>query len=531
MRQERVILDAAGVDRLSALVCDALTQAQVARADTIRLRLATEEILNLWRQDAPEAPLCTFECGTRFGRMYIKILAPGRRIDPQEAATQECSSLLYANLLARAGLSPVYRYSDGVNALAFYPPARKKGSPVLRLALTMAAALLVGAVVMALPAAAQAAARDILNPLFSAMMGILQTLAAPMIFLSVCWGIVNIGDLQTLGKIGRKIVLRFLGMVFLIGGLVAACMVWFFHPGGESALQGGEAIRQIYAMLLSVIPSDPISPFAQGNSLQIIFLAVCVGLALLLIGEKASAVRAAVEQLNTLVQFMMEFVSRYVCVFVFVSIVSLFLTEEMADLGGVMKGMLLAILCCVLCPLLYALAVSIKLKTPFRTLLRKLLPTYLIALSTASSSAVLSTSLETCRRKLGISERIVSFAVPLGQVVFKVGAAIGFVVLALGLAEFYNVNISLPWAITSALTAALLAIAAPPVPGGSLTCYTVLLTQLGIPQSAIGLAIAGNVILDFFMTSCGVSCLQSELTLAANRLGMLNRDRLMKEKV
>lgn len=41
--------------------------------------------------------------------------------------------------------------------------------------------------------------------------------------------------------------------------------------------------------------------------------------------------------------------------------------------------------------------------------------------------------------------------------------------------------------------------------------------------------LAGNVILDFFMTSCGISCLQSELMLSANKLGMLDRERLEKE--
>ena len=90
--------------------------------------------------------------------------------------------------------------------------------------------------------------------------------------------------------------------------------------------------------------------------------------------------------------------------------------------------------------------------------------------------------------------------------------------------------ISFPWVATGVLTAGLLAIAAPPVPGGSLTCYTVLLAQLGIPSQAVALAIAGNVILDFFMTSCGISCLQSELLLAANQLGLLDKDRLKKEE-
>ena len=87
----------------------------------------------------------------------------------------------------------------------------------------------------------------------------------------------------------------------------------------------------------------------------------------------------------------------------------------------------------------------------------------------------------------------------------------------------------LPWVVTGVLVSGLLAIAAPPIPGGSLTCYTVLLTQLGIPEEAIGLAVAGNVILDFFMTSCGISCLQSELVLSSRRLGMLDVETLRRE--
>lgn len=50
------------------------------------------------------------------------------------------------------------------------------------------------------------------------------------------------------------------------------------------------------------------------------------------------------------------------------------------------------------------------------------------------------------------------------------------------------------------------------------------------PLVQLALAIAGNVILDFFMTSCGISCLQSELLLATNRLGLLNKDKLKKEE-
>lgn len=528
-KKETVLLDAAGIDRLSALLTQALEQAAVNRKDVIRLRLAVEELLGLWQVRLGKETVCTFRCGTRLGRMYLEITAPGQRIDPEETAADMAGRLLCSNLLAQAGLSPVYSYQDGINRMALYPSRPQRLSPLLQLLLAILGAAVVGAGLLALPAPVRETATGVVNPLFTALMGVLQTLASPMIFLSVCWGILNIGDVHMLGRIGKTVLLRFLGGVFLLTSVSAAVLVWFFRSGDGAASTGENAAAQIYSMLLEIIPGNIVTPFLEGNSLQIIFMAICVGLVLLVLGEKTSALCALLDQVNTAVQFMMETVSRYIPLFVFTSLLSLTLSDAMSNLGGVVKALLLGIAACVAWPLLYALWASLKLKVSLPVVLRKLLPTYLIALSTASSSAALSTNLETCERRLGISERIVHFAVPLGQVVFKTGAGVGFFVLALGLTEFYGASISLPWVVIGVLTASLLAIAAPPVPGGSLTCYTVLLTQLGIPAEAVGLAVAGNVILDFFMTSCGISCLQSELILSANKLGMLDREQLGKE--
>ena len=528
-QRQKVLLNEAGIDTLSQLLAGALEQAAVNRKDIIRLRLAAEEILGLWRSKAEEETICTFRCGTWLGRMYLEITAPGRRIDPDEAAADTAGQMLYSNLLAQAGLSPVYSHQDGINRLALYPSKPQRLSPLLQLLLAILGAVGAGAAFLVLPAGAGEAAAGVVNPLFSALMGILQTLASPMIFLSVCWGILNIGDVHMLGRIGKTVLLRFLGAVFLLTTITAACLVWFFHSGSGAASMGENAAAQIYSMILEIIPTNVVTPFLEGNSLQIIFMAICAGLVLLVLREKTAALQTLLGQVNTAVQFMMEVVSRYIPLFVFVSLLSLMLSDALSNLGGVVKGLLLGIAACTVWPLLYALWASLRLKVSFPMVLRKLLPTYLISLSTASSSAALSTNLETCEHRLGISGRIVHFAVPLGQVMFKTGGAVGFFVLAMGLAEFYGVAMPLPWVVTGVLTAGLLAIAAPPVPGGSLTCYTVLLTQLGIPEEAIGLAVASNVILDFFMTSCGISCLQSELMLSANKLGMLDREQLEKE--
>lgn len=528
-REETVLLDAAGIDRLAALLAEALGQAEVERKEALRLRLATEDILAVWQRGAADGAACHFRCGTRWGRAYIELLVPGPRVDPSEADGAGNGALLYTNLLAQAGLAPVYSYQDGVNRLAFYPPKPRRLGPLAQLLLAIAASVVCGLLCMAAPDGVQSAVSGVITPLFSALMGILQTLAGPMIFLSVCCGIVNIGDVQTLGRIGKTVLFRFLAAVYLLTGITAVCVVWLFRPDNGAAAGGAGAAAQIYDMLLGIIPGNLLSPFLEGNTLQIIFMAVCMGAALLVLGAKAGAVRTLCDHANALIQFLMELVSRYIAVFVFVSLLSLMLSQSLSGLGDVAKGLALGIAACLIWPLLYALAASIRTKTSFPLLLRKLLPTYLIALSTASSSAALSTNLETCEKRLGISEHVAGFAVPLGQVLFKTGGAVGFFVLALGLAEFYGVAMPLSWVVTGVLVSGLLAIAAPPIPGGSLTCYTVLLTQLGIPEEAVGLAVAANVLLDFFMTSCGISCLQSELILASGRLGMLDVETLRGE--
>lgn len=527
-QRQTVALGAAGIDQLSQLTADALSQAGADRKDVVRLRLAVEEILALWERVLGDGTPCVFQCGTRLGRMYVYVTAEGRRVDPGEMGSEETEGLLCSGLLAQAGLSLTYTYKDGINRLEMYPAKPRRLSSLAQLVLSIAAAVAVGLLCLALPTGVQDTVTQVVDPLFSAMMGLLQTLAGPLIFLSVCCGIVGIGDTRVLGKIGRTVVFRFLLILFVLTGITAACLIWFFLPEGGTAVHGGGAAAQIYTMLLDIIPGDIVTPFLEGNSLQIIFLAVCVGLTMLVLGEKVSAVRTFVEQINLTIQAMMEVVSRFIPAFTFVSLLSLLLSDALSGLGGVFKGVLLGIAACVLLPVCYALAVCLRLKVRFSVLAHKQLPAYLIALATASSSAALSTNLETCQRRLGIDRRITNFAVPLGQVVFKTGGAVGFFLLAVGLGEFYGVAMPLSWVITGVLVAVLVAIAAPPIPGGYLSGYTVLLTQLGIPEEAIALAIAGNVILDFFMTSCGIACLQSELTLTAHRLGMLDLETLRK---
>jgi Na+/H+-dicarboxylate symporter len=178
---------------------------------------------------------------------------------------------------------------------------------------------------------------------------------------------------------------------------------------------------------------------------------------------------------------------------------------------------------------IYLLLVTFRKKVSFKVLLKKLMPTFLIGLSTASSSAAYATNVEICEKKLGIDKHLVNFGVSLGQIVFMPGYVMLFMAPALCMAEIFGVSISLEWLITAAIVSIILAIAAPPVPGGALTCMTMLFVQLNIPAEAISAIIALNVIMEFFATAVNLLCLQTELVELAGDLNMLDYDILRKE--
>lgn len=97
--------------------------------------------------------------------------------------------------------------------------------------------------------------------------------------------------------------------------------------------------------------------------------------------------------------------------------------------------------------------------------------------------------------------------------------AVAFVATCLCMAENFGTAITPAWLLTMIVVTGLLSLAMPPIPGGALTCYTVMFTQLGIPGEALALAVAINSMIDFIATASNLTCLQVEVTTVAGPAG------------
>jgi len=515
-------LSLAAVDEISSLTERTLENGKVDRTDAIRMRLFIEEILLTWLDRLGEGAESTFRCGKRLGRQYITISVAGARIDPfKQEKKEEFDTETDINILANLGLAPDYQYVNGENRVTLMPH-RKKRNPMATLLVAIVLGVVCGLLGCLLPGEIRITFADsFLTPLFDAFMGLLTALAGPMMFLSVIWAIYNIGDVATLGQIGKRMVGHYVGFVYLSLIFCVGISLPFYSVSTAGA-SGSAELSGLFEMLLGIIPSNVLTPFTEGNSMQIMFLAVIIGLAMLILRQKTVVAAQFVEQSNYIVQLIMSVITSLIPAYIFASILQMILIGGLEELTGAVKVVVLFLFCIAV---IFAVALTIivvqKNVSP-GLLLQKLTPSFLIAVTTASSAATFAISVETCEKKFGIESKLANFGIPLGIVVFAPGHAIEFLSIGLFMAEFYGVPITIPWLLTAILIAGILVMAAPPIPGGALACYTIFFMQLGIPLEGLALAIAMNVVFDFIATAFNMTCLQLQLTALADRLGMLD---------
>ena len=516
------------IDEIAGEIEKAAKQFNMDKKDALRFRLSAEESLNIWYQKLGEGAPVRFEISSKLGRPIINIIVAGERLNPYDIGDQELGSS--KNMLVSVGLIPVYSYQKNENILSFV--AKKKSMnqfAVLALVIVSAAAVGILGKMLIPDNIVGFICDDIMTPIEDTMFNVLSCIAGPMIFLSVAWGIYGIGDVYTLGRVGKKMMVSFLSVVFLfcLGGV-------FFYPLLGPAMTGVSAhnsqFKAFLQMILGIFPSNIFSPFVDGNTLQIIILALVVGVALIFLGQRTHAVAMAVEQINHIINFIMNFISKFVPYFVFIVLVQLIWSGELTAFKSIWKLALIflaAYVCLILILLVYT---SIKNKISFIYLLKSCFPTYIIALTTASSAAAFDSNMTISKKKLGVSDSLASFGVPFGMVMFKPNTALYYILFCFYASSVYKVDVSVNWLIIAVIVITVSAVATPPIPGGSTATYTILFLQLGIPAEALAIALSVDMLFDFLMTSGDMFSLLIEIFNISNKIGMCDKNIIKKEQ-
>ena len=138
-----------------------------------------------------------------------------------------------------------------------------------------------------------------MGPLGDAFIKVIRMLIAPIIFCTVATGIAHMADMTRVGRVAIKAIIYFEVMttIALIIGLLAVNLL---QPGAgmnvdvsklnPSAVEPYVKLtHEVGAVpfLMNIIPSTFVGAFTEGNILQVLFIAVLSGFALVWLGERA----------------------------------------------------------------------------------------------------------------------------------------------------------------------------------------------------------------------------------------------------
>lgn len=516
------------IDEISEKIGDFCLSTNNNKSVALTTRLNAEEAMIRWMEAGFTGKNILLILGRKLLTPFIELRLEGRADNPFEDDSEELGAFS-RNLLSTLEIAPVYSVQGSRTCLRFTIPKKKLGQ-LQQLLLVIIAAAAVGFLGKAvLPADVLTfIIHNLIEPISDTFYTILGCIAGPMIFLSVAWGIYGIGDSGTFGKVGKGFMIGFFLITFLaaVSTLIAFPVI---GPELGENLNGGSQFGSVFEMILGIFPSNILSPFIDGNTLQIIFMSTIVGIALIFLGEMTSSVAKAIEQINYLVIFLMKFISGLVPYVVFIVIIKLVWSDTVGIIAGIWKFFAVLLAAFFLVMAVFTILPSVKYKIPLRTILKKNFPTYLIAITTASSAASFSSNMDVTQNKFGIRKNVASFGVPLGMVINKPATAIYNMLIVLFFTAQSGIEVDLAWIVTMTVTVALVSVSTPPVPGGGALAYALLFSQAGIPQDVLSVVLAIDIITDFFVTSTEMYCLPLSLMLRAARLNMIDFEIVRKD--
>lgn len=338
----------------------------------------------------------------------------------------------------------------------------------------------------------------------------LKMLVVPLVFVSLVCGTSSLSDGSTLGRLGGKSV----GLYIVTTAIAIAIAIFFallVSPGTDVqmtadanfSVQQAPSIAQVF---INMFPSNPVEAMAKGEMLQIIVFSVLFGLAVALSGEAGARVRVLFNDLNEVVMKLVGFMMALAPYGVFFLMAKLFTTLDLKDLESL--GWYFSTVLFVLFFhgfVVYGLFIWVLGGLNPVMFFRKMKDAALFAFSMSSSNATIPVNMETTTKKLGVSNSIASFTIPLGATINMDGTAIMQGVATVFIAQVFQVDLTTMDYLMVILTATLASVGTAGVPGVGLIMLAMVLQQVGLPVEGIALIIGVDRLLDMTRTAVNIT--------------------------
>ncbi len=340
---------------------------------------------------------------------------------------------------------------------------------------------------------------------------LIKMIIAPLVLAVLVIGVAKVGDFKSVGRIGLKTLIYFTSatLIALALGLV---IVNLFEPGKvmhldlpEANVETGVKIsKQTSSNFIDhVIPESIMRSMAANDILPIVVFALFFGVAAASIGEHGKPIIRAFDSLSHVMFKVTNFVMNFAPIGVFGAITAVVIQQGLDVLGGYLYLILCFFGGLIFFVFVVLLLICYAFKVNYFKLLRDIKEPILLAFSTASSESAMPKTIEALE-KHGISNRIVSFVLPLGYS-FNLDGSIMYMTFAtVFIAQSYGMDIGMADQIKMMLILLITSKGMAGVPRASLVVIAGMLSMFKIPGEGLLLLLAIDQLLDMGRSATNV---------------------------
>jgi Na+/H+-dicarboxylate symporter len=375
-----------------------------------------------------------------------------------------------------------------------------------------------------------------LTTIGSAFVTLLKAVVPPLVFLAIVTSIANLRQVTNAARLAGQTLLWF-AITALISVGIGMTIGLVTNPGLHTSVSAASAQAPSHTgswtdFLTGIIPSNVLGLQASAsddgsigvsfNVLQILVVAIAVGIAALKLGEKAETFLAFSRSALSVVQEVLWWIIRLApigTVGLLGKAVASYGWDALGSLGvftmDVYLGLALVLL------VLYPVLAKAHGLSPLK-FYSGAWPAIQLAFVSRSSIGTLPVTERVTERNLGVPREYASFAVPFGATTKMDGcAAIYPALAAIFVAQFFGVDLGMTDYFLIAFVSVLGSAATAGVTGATVM-LTLTLSTLGLPLEGVGLLLAIDPILDMGRTATNVAGQALVPVIVAKREGILD---------
>ena len=527
MKKKRIMSKSDNIREGMNFIEATLTEKKIAKKEKARTMLAAEEILSGLVNSSREETYIDIEATGILGNVSFNFKSKGCEFDidsitdrllfPVERSDDEEANSIIRNLVNKVfGDSISIKHDKGFNKVSLNV-RRSSYSALIYTLIGLGLGILVGIILkQAAPAAVSGAISDnIFSPVYTMFMNALKLIVGPLVFCSVASSIADFGDLKALGRIALKIVGMYLitSMIAFFVGLGSYSLFSIGDPALKNAVSDAAASTiaasqntqiSIKDTLVGIVPDNIISPFLESNLLQIIFMAVVLGLAASAISKKMPGLKNGIITLDKAFSLITSKLMILMPLVVFCAMAKMMVSMDTGSLGSVLVWLPVNGFGYILMIGVYLILLLILARLNPIRFLKKWYKAMITAFTLSSSNAALPTSAKHCE-ELGVSNKVYSFSLPLGATINMDGTVITMIITSLFMVNIFGGEINVGMLLSLFISIMVMSVGTPGVPGGALICFTLLLPQIGVPAEAVSIIMGIYPIASMMMTVVNVT--------------------------